>query len=495
MNSRSRLTLTLALGLAVSACASSGTPAADEPNPSAPVSGRTFPPGTEPSRNTWTRSAQVYLDQADATDAADTKQQRYTSALEQARLSIENQPNNPLGYYQAGISLIGLARYEEAAQMLDRAEELYPRYVLETGPRRQNAWVTLYNQAVQALQQSDEDRAVEFMLTADKIFQSRPEARTNLAVIYTNRGDYPRAIEWYEKTLETLRSEEREYLSPEVQAEWAEQETDIVFNMAQIYQRMDRRADAIRLYREYLATNPDDATVKTQLALALAAEGQEAEASALFAEIVNMEGLADDDYYQIGIGLFNAGRFDDAAMAFDRAVAANPHFRDAVFNLGQTLLAQAGAATGAEQIALYERLVEVGQRLTEIDPFSRTGALVLANAYRALADGTTGQVSTTWRNRLLAQLEVLQDMPFDISNVSLAQAGPGRLRLGGQLTNLTLDPGTPVGLRITIVGPGGTAIATQDVTVTAPAREGNASFSAEVPVSGEIAGWRYERIQ
>ena len=503
MNSRSPLLLTLVLGLTVSACASSGgatpepegVPGAGAPNPA----GRTFPPGTEPARNTWTRSAQVYLDQAENTDAADEKQRRYTEALEQARLSIQNQQGNPLGYYQAGIALHGLGQYAEAAQMFTRAEEIYPRYILETGPIRERAWVNLYNAGVQALQANDEARAIQQLEMADQIYQGRPEARSNLAVIYTNRGDYASAITWYERTLETLRGEDREYKSAEVQAQWAEQEGDIVFNMAQVYQRMDRRADAIRLYREYLAVNPNDASVKTHLALALSQEGQEDEAGRLYNEVLNSEGLADEDLYQIGIGLFNAGRFADAATAFDRAVAANAYFRDAAFNLTQALMALANEredanAPAAERVALYERLVRASEGLRGVDPSSRTAALVLAQAYRSLADLTSGATSTEWRNRLLAQLELIQDLPIDVSNVMLAPAGPGRIRMSGQVANLTMNPGSPINLRLSILGPGGTVIATQDVSVTAPAREENVSFSQEFQVSGEIAGWRYERI-
>lgn len=500
MNSRSLLLLTL-IGLTAGACASGGTTTADAPRPSATADTpeRTFPPGTAPTANTWTRSAEVHLGQAENTDAEDTRQARFTSALEQARLSIQNQPGNALGYYQAGIALLGLGQYGEAGQMFDRAEEIYPRYELETNTRRQQAWVTLYNQAVAALQQNDEDRAIELLETADMIFQGRPEARTNLAVIYTNRGEYDTAVAWYEKTLETLRSEDIQFLPANRQAEYAELESDAIFNLAQVYTRMGRRADAITLYREYVAENPDDATVKTQLALALSAEGQEDEAAQLFAEIINMEGLDDTDYYQIGIGLFNAGRFDDAVTAFERSVAANPYFRDATFNLTQALMAQANdteeaGATEAELIPIQERLVEASQALRAIDPFSRSAALVQANAYRQLADMTSGATSTEWRNRLVALLGEIGDLPFDVTNAQLVPAGATGIRFTAAVENLNLNPGTPINLRVSLLGPGGTPIGTQDISVAAPARETSVPVSADFQVQGEIAGWKYERI-
>ena len=410
MHSRSHLLVALALTALVGACASGTTTTDGEPDPNgAEISGRTFPPGTSPTRNVWTRSAQIYLDQAENANANDETRAEFTQALEQARLSVQNEPNNALGYYQAGIALIGLGQYEEAGSMLDRAEEIYPRYVLETGPRRQNAWIAVYNDAVQAIQAGNEDLAVEKMRLADQIYQGRPEARTNLAIIYTNRADYAQAVEWYQKALETLRSDDVEYMPREVQEDWAEKESDIIFNLAQVYQRMGQEADATRLYREYIADNPQDAAVKVQLALLLSSQGEEEEAAAMFSEVLNMQGLEADEYYQIGVGLFNAGRFDDAVTAFERAVAVNPHFRDAVFNLSQALLAQANAqrdqgASDAELIALYERLAQIGESLRQIDPFNRTGSLVLANAYRMLADISSGAPATQWRNQLVELL-------------------------------------------------------------------------------------------
>lgn len=500
MNRNSRWLLALALSLTTGACAASGgTSTEGTPAPDEGTVQRTFPPGTEPSRNVWSRSAQIYIDQAESTDAADEKRSEYTQALEQARLSIQNEPNNPIGYYQAGISLIGLGQYEEAGRMLDRAEQIYPRYRLETGPRRQNAWVTIYNRAVQQLQQGNEDQAVELMETADLIYRDRPEARVNLGIIYTNRGDFDTAIQWYDRALETLRSDEVQYLTEATRAEWAETETSVVLNLAGIYARTDRQAQAIELYREYLADNPDDSAVRVQLALLLSAQGQEVEAAAMFDEVLNMEGLDAVDYYQIGIGLFNAGRFDGAVTAFERATAANPHFRDAVYNLAQALLARAGqlvdaGASSAEVTATYERLAEVANSLRGIDPFGRTAAVLVASAYQNLAEATSGAASTQWRNRLVTILEEIESLPFDVTNMALNQVAPGRYAVSGTIENLNLAAGAPINLRVSVLGPDGAVAATENVTVQAPAREQTTTFTAELAVQGEIAGWRYERI-
>lgn len=500
MFGKSRWLLALTMSVALGACASGGAGTGETTEPDgAEVQGREFPPGTAPSRNVWTRSAQIYLEEGQSTDAADERQAAFTRALEQARLSIQNEGGNPLGYYQAGVALLGLQQWREAAQMLDRAEQIYPRYLLETEPRRQNAWVTLYNQAVQALQQGSEDGAIELMETADLVYQNRPEARVNLAILYTNRGEFDSAIQWYNRALETLRGEARDYVSAETRRDWAETESDVVLNLAGVYNRTNRQAEAAELYREYLETNPDDAAVRVQLALLLSAQGQEAEAAAMFDQVLNMQGLDAIDYYQIGIGLFNAGRFEGAVTAFERASQANPYFRDALYNLAQALLARGNeladaGASAAEANAVYERLGRAATAMREIDPFSRTAAVLEASAYQKLAENTSGATSTEWRNRLVRVLEGIENLPIDVTNVALSQTGTGRYAITGTVENLSLNAGTPIVLRFSVLGANGQAAATQEVTVQAPAREQTATFRAEFEVTGEIAGWRYERV-
>src|SRR5690606_26697634 len=53
------------------------------------------------------------------------------------------------------------------------------------------------------------------------------------------------------------------------------------------------------------------------------------------------EGLSEDQLFQIGAGLFEAGRYDGAVDAFRKAVALNPFSRDAHFNLAQSLYQRA----------------------------------------------------------------------------------------------------------------------------------------------------------
>lgn len=504
MSGRNRLALVLGLGLALGACASGGASSGETSTPSASSGSNTqtreYAPGTKPSDNRYTRSAKIYLDKGESAQYPDEAQKAYQDALEQARLSIQDEPGNARGYYQAGVALVGLGQLAEAGQMFDKAEEIYPAYAEETRQRRQRAWVNTYNAAVQALQAGNEDEAVQQMQLADQIYAGRPEARLNLAIIYTNRGEYEKAIDWYRKTLDVLSGDEVQYLSAEQKADWADKRSTAIFNLAQVLNRLDRADEAIQLYRTYLQDHPDDATVKVQLALALTRQGDDAAAADLFSEVLSREDLTPEQYYQVGVGLFNASRFAGAATAFERAVAANPYFRDAVFNLSQALLAHSNeiaddAAAKDEFLSTNERMVAVTNQLVELDPLNRNAYAILVQGYRALKENTSGATSQGWSDKLNDLVNRYQALPVEISDVSLNRVSPQAIALNGKLTNLTLGSGTPVQLEFSLLNASGSAIATQNVTVTTSAKGEATPFNAQFAVQGEVAGWKYHRVQ
>lgn len=505
MSGRTALALVLSLGVGLSACASGGASNGADPAPTRTNTDaveREYAPGTAPSSNRSTRSAEVYLEQARNADNQEEAAGDYRMALERAQESIGLEPNNPLGYYQAGVAHLGLGNLQQAGEMLDRAEEIYPRYAEDTRVLRQRAWATNYNEAIAAIQQGNQELAIQKMEAADAIYAGAPEARVNLGIIYTNRGEFERALDYYEGALEILQGPEVQYLTPERRADWAEQEGVVLFNMAEVLRRLDRGDEALELYRTYLSDNPGDATAQVQLGMLLLdvqgdAPQAQAEAQRLFESALENPDLDPEDYSRIGIGLFNAGRFDAAARAFERAVAANPYFREAVFNLSQSLLAHANELEDTapeEYIATNERLVAVAEQLLELDPFYRTGYATLATGYRALADATEGATSQRWRDELVSVLQRYEALPFNVSDVTLTSTGAGSIALTGQLENINVAAGTPIRLQFSLIDPSGTAVATREVSVPAPAAGQTTSFDAQFQVEGEIAGWRYSRL-
>src|SRR5690606_5464602 len=113
-----------------------------------------------PSNNMHTRSAETYLSQADREAVVADKVAALNSALEAAFAGIENDPDNPRSWFQAGQAYIGLQDWAGADSVFDRAESLYPEYAEEINPMRQAAWIDAYNAGVTALQANNVEEAI-----------------------------------------------------------------------------------------------------------------------------------------------------------------------------------------------------------------------------------------------------------------------------------------------------------------------------------------------
>lgn len=490
--------------------------------------------GNRPSNNMWTRSAALYLDRARNNPRPDEKKALYEQALQAALQSTEREPDNPRGWFLAGQAYVQLGDYARADSAFDRAESLYPAYVEDTEPERTRAWVMAYNAGVTALQQGNVEEAIRLLESADRISQKRPLARLNLGALYARQGDTEKAIAAYRGALEILRGPERGRLQGKEAEQWAEQEEIATFNLAQLLANAGRDHEAAQAYREYLARSPDNITAKTNLAVVLTRQANAllesppadssaaqaarakarqllAEAQEIYTELLSRPDLSDQQYFTAGVGLFRAEQHERAAEAFRKALAANPYFRDAAYNLVQSIYARTldlekarTETKGEEQkkIAdqlrgLYQEMITHAEKIRQLDPNNATVLLLLARAYRGLADLAAAEpkVADGWRAKALEVLKAHEDLPFEVTEVVLSTEGQGKAQLRGQVQNLKLAQGTAVRLRLTLLGKDGAPIGTQEVTVTAPAAKERAPFEAAFETPQPPAGWRYEVLK
>jgi len=107
------------------------------------------------------------------------------------------------------------------------------------------------------------------------------------------------------------------------------------------------RADAERLYRDVLMSEPANAAALHLLGVLLHQSGQTAEGLSLIGQAVAIEPLNADYQYNFGSILSAAGRFEDAERALRKALVLNPKYTQAHFELGR-LHGQAGRWPEAE---------------------------------------------------------------------------------------------------------------------------------------------------
>jgi hypothetical protein len=228
-----------------------------------------------------------------------------------------------------------------------------------------------------------------------------------------------------------------------------------------------------------------------------------------------------------GVQEFEAEKHDEAIVSFAKASEINPHSRDYLFNLAQSYYAKTSAieerrnalreeqdaltkakktaearakadtaaALGAELKPLFAEIVKVSERTMLMDPANESLYHLIARSHRVTADiSTTAADSASWQGKALEVLKKRDELQFEVSEILVGSAD-GEATIRGTVKNLKAAPGSAIKLRLTLVGTAGTPIGTQEITVTAPAADQSATFEGKTPITGEIAGWKYEVVK
>jgi tetratricopeptide (TPR) repeat protein len=450
-------------------------------------------------KNRFTRSAEVYLNNAAEEGVTADKMKLLEQALEQASESVRTEPGNALGFLMAGRAHMGLGHVAAADSAFDRAEELHPAYKEETRPYRLNAWIAAFNKGVTHIQAGETDAAIAAMEAANAVYDGRPEALTALGQLYLQKNDAQKAEQAFRAGLEILRGPARQGLSPEDEAKWLANEENAVLMLANLLGDSQRDAEAATLYEEFLKTHPDNASAKTNLGVVLMRAGKADEARQIFTDLMAREDLEDSQLFNIGVGLFRAEQFELAATAFERAVTAVPYSFDALYNYGQALYAYAAELEKARQpndaaatrklVETYTKMGEAAKRVLEIDPTNRNTYMMLAQAHRSLGelDPSTAEES---KRAVLATLQEHEAVPFEVKNVQVTP-GEGKYSVMGNIKNIKATAGTPLKINFQLVDKAGTVLGQQEITVTAPAAEESERFTAEITAPETVEHWKY----
>jgi tetratricopeptide (TPR) repeat protein len=500
MNRIMGLILAFAVGTAIGGCASAGTAGSDG------INAASGSQSARPSENRMTREANRNLGLAMLRSDPAEQRQLFENALGEAQAAIEADPENPLGWYLAGQAHAKLSDYVAADSAFKKAVALYPAYEAEIDGDREEAWVEAYNEAIGAYQAGDMDGAIQGMENASLIFWKRPEAQHILGSFYANQNEPEKAIKAFTSALNTLRTSPIVPEDEETRETWKRDEEEIAMNLGLLLTSVERHGEAADVYRELLERRPGHLGSEINLAMTLMQQDKVAEGAAIIERLNARDDLSDGDYLMIGIALFNADDFDGAADAFHSASVKNPYSHDAIYNLAKAVLRQSllleeerkdreDAALDRRLTEVYERLIMASEKTQGLDPFNQDVITYMMRSYQGLAQlGSDAAKQREYRGKLQGTLQQYEALPFDVGNFSV-NSTENEVTVSGTVTNLKATAGQSVTLRVTILSANGAGIGSGDATVTMPAAEASTLFRVEIPVTGEIAGWKYERIQ
>ena len=429
--------------------------------PSGPVvspTGFVYELGTPPVDTRFSQTAVLYL-----------RQDEVERALELALEGIESDPPNPIHYFLAGTAYARLGEVEAAGALLADAERIYPAYELDTEPEREQAWTEAFNEGIEAFDGEDVETAIDAWSRAALIYNLRPEAHRNLAVLFAGEGRYAEAIEMYEQALSGLDNVPATRVLPEFElAGRAELSLTLEENLAQLFLFSARYAEAEPLIREQLQREPKNLDLQRDLARTLTDLGRDFEATEIYISLLSTGTLGTAEIFSVGVALFNSADFVEAGNAFKQLTEFQPDSRDAWFNYANSLFA-------AEE---WELLAAAGDQLLELDPLSESAGLIAARAYLEMGNEAAAR----------SGLERTELLPIYVEGLRLRPGGEGTL-VEGRVIGKDAEPGTSVRLRFTFFDDEG--VLGREIFVVRALAAGE-SETLELSFAGRATAYRYE---
>lgn len=407
--------------------------------------------------NQNTRSAEVEFSLAAGRNDTRPKEERYKRAIEKLEENWEMDEVPSKSYLLAAQAYLGLRDLTGADSMLTKLVEIEPGCADQVGALRFSSWVTQYNAGIEAMQAGDEDRALERFETANMINRDA-RSLAYAGSIHHTRGEKEEAAELYEAALEIGGQDEIVRTAS--------------INLASIRKESGDNAGALEIYSGYSEENPDDILGRLNYAIALMDADRQAEAEPIFGELLGRDDLSFSQWSQVGIGLYRAQNFEQAAVAFGKAHELNPYNKEVHENLANSFY----------QEDHYEELMPLAQQLVDRYPLERVNYNLLANSMRELGSPEDALTILQGRDELTIEILRSQLTPMDATTYSI----------DGQFLNRTAAPGSEVTLSVIFMGEDGQDVLTEPLTLTVPAESEAATFALQIESETPIAGFRYE---
>ena len=462
--------------------------------------------GANPRGGMWVSSGELYIDRARRNTRPEDKRKLYQQAVDILSEGFEAQPDNPRNYAMAGTAHIGLQDYTSASQVWDKAEELWSCYHAEIDSLRFDTYVRSFNLGVRYGSAGDREKAIEAYRNANIIYPALPSPLIQIGSFYTqmsqeaaDAGDSETESDYRGRAIEALRGAmdalDAERLTDDDQARYGQAAS---FNLAQLLAFDERYEEATQAYEIFLEISPDNVTAKSNAAvvLTLAAaqsysqagemeEGEarsalEAEAEAFadraanhYQELLAREDLDAEAYHDIGAGLSRSQNYEQAAIAFEKALELQPYRPNSMEQLAFSFYATSN----------YEKLIEVGATLVERYPLNLNNLALLANGYRELE----------MSDKALEILEKREVLKLELMDLEM-ETQEGAHIIHGSLHNLALEAGSTLEIAFDLRDEVGEVAGSTSVSMQTPEIDTAASFQVRVESEVPVAGFTYRVV-
>lgn len=402
-----------------------------------------------------TNDAAAALQKAQATESPEEARAAFAGALESLRPWLQG--DDPAAFLLAANAQIGLKDYLAAHGTLNKFTEIAPECAQVASDTRYNAWVSIYNDAIQAYQAGDIEGALGHFEIANVVYEDI-RAFNNAALLYLEGGNDEKAIETYRAALDVGGAQD--------------QVRQALTGLGDLLLASDRQEEAASAFESYLERFPDDVPVRVNYALALSDMGQVEQSSEIFNEFLSRTDLDADLWVQVGAGLYNSGDYARAMDAFGNARAQNPYNKEAMENY-------VNASVQADDVSTT--VLALADSLIAWYPYDAGNYQLLASAL----------AKTDEDRRAMGVLQDGQTTDIVFRSVQIAEVEEGSYVVRGVLE--ARQPGSVIQIPFEFIGADGQVVATEMLSMPSPAPESRERFELNVTGSEPIMGFRYRK--
>ncbi|MBN2415940.1 tetratricopeptide repeat protein [bacterium] len=289
-------------------------------------------------------SAKVYIDSNEL-----------DRALEQCEVALTNNPSDPDAHFVMGKVYEKQKNYLQMNEAFTRSLEISSKYSNEIQQKRNTHWTNHLNQGVGLYQQGKSAEAAEKFLIATRIMPEKGVAFRYLGLAYLDAEQPEKALESFRKAyeidpmdLEAYFMIGRSYFELKDYKSTADQMksfiekadeshqffSEALYYLGLAYNLLDEPDEAIRVYKDYLVSDPDNTAIKFNLGAIYLKREQWEDALEMFSAVYESDPQDFQSCQSIGQAYLGMEKWADAVRYLEKAADLQPDNAGVWFWLG-----------------------------------------------------------------------------------------------------------------------------------------------------------------
>ncbi len=336
------------------------------------------------------------------------QQKNYDKALDVLQKEVQKNPKSAEGFYYLGYVYGEKDDYGKMIDAFDKSLAISDQYKSQIEDQKKYFWANLFNKGVSLYQKgvnaTDKDSAQVFFDKSINMFEyatklepDSVDTYKNLAFVYMGAGENDKAIEPLKKMIKADKSLDGYKYLGEIyynQGILQKQQYSATHDSQDSVKAVENFNNAIKVLEEGREQYPDNPEILLTLSNAYINAGKVDVALSSFKTLVEKD--PDNKYYRYNYGVLLLGKndFANAAEQFEKAVALDSEYQNAVYNLAVTyvkwgtainkMAEDKGEMENSEYKQKYQQALPYLEKSVELNPEDAATWELLGKVYTVL---------------------------------------------------------------------------------------------------------------